>query len=140
MIKEEARRLGFDGCGISHAEALQEDAVHLRNWLDCHYHASMAYMENHTEKRTDPAKLVEGARSVISVVLNYYPARTQTDTEAPVLAKYAYGKDYHEVIRKKLKLLLQYISIDKALLLMGWSIGGMFLPVKAYFALKNRGC
>ena len=114
MIKEEALRLGFDGCGISHAEALPADAVHLRDWLDRHYHASMAYMENHAEKRTDPSKLVEGARSVISVILNYYPARTQTDPEAPVLSKYAYGKDYHEVIRKKLKRLLRYISSNIA--------------------------
>lgn len=114
MIKEAARRLGFDGCGISRAEALQEDAVHLRDWLDRYYHASMAYMENHAEKRTDPAKLVEGARSVISVILNYCPASTQTDPEAPVLSKYAYGKDYHEVIQKKLKHLLQYISSNMA--------------------------
>lgn len=109
MIKEEVRRLGFNGCGISRAEALPEDAIYLDDWLAHHYHAGMAYMENHREKRVDPAKLVEGARSVISVILNYYPAKTQTDPEAPVLAKYAYGKDYHEVVKKKLKRLLQFI-------------------------------
>ncbi|MBN1474600.1 MAG: tRNA epoxyqueuosine(34) reductase QueG [Syntrophaceae bacterium] len=114
MIKEEARRLGFNGCGISRAQALPEEAIHLQTWLNCHYQASMAYMENHAEKRIDPAKLVLGAESIISVILNYYPAQTQTDPEAPVLSKYAYGKDYHEVIRKKLKRLLQYISSNIA--------------------------
>ncbi len=114
MIKEEARKLGFDGCGISRAEALQEDAVHLEYWLKHHYHAGMAYMEKHTEKRLDPQKLLEGACSVISVILNYFPAKTQIDQEAPVLAKYAYGKDYHAIIKKKLKFLLKYIHSNIA--------------------------
>ncbi len=114
MIKEEARRLGFDGCGISRAEKLQEDAIYLDDWLRHHYHAGMIYMENHREKRLDPAKLMDGARSVISVILNYYPSQTQADPEAPVLAKYAYGKDYHDVIRKKLKLLLKFIHSNMA--------------------------
>jgi len=113
-IKDQARKLGFDGCGIARAEALQEDAVHLNDWLARHYQAGMAYMEKYTEKRVDPAKLVEGAHSVISVLLNYYPGKTQTDPEAPVLAKYAYGKDYHDVVRKKLKRLLNYIHSDIA--------------------------
>lgn len=114
LIKAEARKLGFDGCGIARVEALQEDAVYLNDWLARHYHAGMAYMEKHTEKRSDPAKLVEGALSVISVLLNYYPAKTQADPEAPVLAKYAFGKDYHDVVRKKLKHLLNYIHSDIA--------------------------
>lgn len=114
MIKDHARKLGFDGCGIALAEALKEDAVYLDDWRKHHYHAGMAYMGKHTEKRVDPAKLVEGARSVISVLLNYYPAKTQTDPRAPVLAKYAYGKDYHDVVRKKLKHLLNYIRSDIA--------------------------
>ena len=109
-IKEEARRLGFDGCGISRAEALPEDAAHLRMWLERGYHTGMAYMERHTDKRVDPTRLFEGARSVISVLLNYYPPGTQTDPEAPVLAKYAYGKDYHIVVREKLNRLLGRIS------------------------------
>ncbi len=109
-VKEEARRLGFDGCGISRAEALPEDALRLRSWLDHGYQAQMAYMEKHTEKRVDPALLFEGARSVISVLLNYYPSGTQTDSDAPVLAKFAYGKDYHVVVREKLNRLLRKIS------------------------------
>ncbi|NLA40289.1 MAG: tRNA epoxyqueuosine(34) reductase QueG [Smithella sp.] len=109
-IKEEARRLGFDSCGISRAEALPEDAARLQKWLDHGYHASMAYMERNTRKRVDPTRLFEGARSVISVLLNYYPPGTQADPEAPVLAKYAYGKDYHVVVREKLNRLLRSIT------------------------------
>ena len=109
MIKAEARRLGFDGCGISQATILGEDAARLENWLRKGCHGSMTYMGNHTEKRVDPAKLVKGAKSVISVILNYYTDKNQADPGAPVLSKYAYGKDYHDVIRKKLKLLLPYI-------------------------------
>jgi len=72
MIKAEALKLGFTGCGISRAEFLPGDAERLKHWLEAHYHAGMAYMENHFDKRTDPSKLVEGAASVISVILNYY--------------------------------------------------------------------
>jgi epoxyqueuosine reductase len=110
MIKAEAIRLGFDGCGISHAERLGDDAVCLAVWLDNRYHGTMHYMENHIEKRVDPAQLVEGAQSVISVILNYYPKRQQTDPDAPVISKYAYGKDYHDIIRKKLNQLLFFID------------------------------
>jgi epoxyqueuosine reductase len=109
MIRAEARRLGFNGCGISRAEYLAEEAGRLDSWLSKNYHGGMSYMENHAEKRADPRKLVENAQSVISVILNYYPARTQ-EPEAPVLSKYAYGEDYHEVIRKKLKQLLLFIN------------------------------
>lgn len=109
-IKEEARRLGFDGCGISRAEALPEDALRLCSWLERGHHAGMAYMERQPEKRVDPTLLFQGARSVVSVLLNYYPSGTQTDPEAPVLAKYAYGKDYHVVVREKLNRLLKKIS------------------------------
>jgi epoxyqueuosine reductase len=109
MIKAEARRLGFDGCGISRAQYLAEDAQRLTSWLGRHFHGGMAYMQNHTEKRTDPTRLVEGAKSVISVILNYFPDRGQADKEAPVLSKYAYGKDYHHVLRKRLRKLMDYI-------------------------------
>lgn len=110
MIKAEALRLGFDGCGISRSERLKEDEHRLRQWLDSGYHASMQYMENNFDKRVDPGLLVEGAKSVISVILNYFPSETQHDTEAPVISKYAYGCDYHEIVREKLNALLQYIS------------------------------
>src|SRR5512133_728541 len=110
MIKAEASRLGFDACGISSVTRLDDDARRLSDWLGNHYHANMAYMEEHFEKRVDPAKLLEGTISVISVILNYFPAGTQQHPDAPVVSKYAYGNDYHEVIREKLNLLLLFIN------------------------------
>jgi len=110
QIKSEALRLGFSDCGISAAAYLPQESERLKTWLDKGYNAGLAYMENHFEMRTDPRKLVEGAQSVVSVLLNYYPSQKQTDPEAPVLAKYAYGKDYHDVMRKKLKSLLSYTN------------------------------
>lgn len=110
MIKAEAERLGFDGCGISRAEKLREDSQYLQQWLDKGYQAGMAYMENHFEKRVDPTVLVEGTKSIISVIVNYFPSEGQKDQEAPVLSKYAYGADYHDVIRNRLKELLEYIN------------------------------
>jgi epoxyqueuosine reductase len=109
MIKAEACRLGFDGCGIARATCLVEETARLRYWLRKGYQGSMTYMENHTEKRSDPEKLVDGVKSVISVILNYYTNKSQADPEAPVLSKYAYGKDYHNVILKKLRQLQRYI-------------------------------
>ena len=110
LIKAEALRLGFDGCGISRAAYLPKDARRLKQWLNNNYQGSMAYMENHADKRVDPTKLVEYAQSVISVILNYYPSKTQEDFDAPVISKYAYGVDYHNLIRKMLKNLLRYIQ------------------------------
>lgn len=109
MIKAEARRLGFDVCGISCAAMLDEESARFEEWLRKGYHGSMTYMESHSEKRFNPAKLVEGTKSVISVFLNYYTRKSQADPVAPVLSKYAYGTDYHDVIRQKLKQLLRYI-------------------------------
>lgn len=110
MIKSEAERLGFDGCGISLAERLNEDSGILRQWLDKGFHAGMTYMENHFEKRVDPRLLVEDAKSVISVIMNYFPAENQSDPLAPILSKYAYGDDYHEVIRNRLNEILKYMN------------------------------
>ena len=87
MIKAEALRLGFDGCGISQAQYLVEDAQRLTSWLGRHFHGGMAYMQDHAEKRVDPTKLVEGAKSVISVILNYFPDRGQADREAPEIGR-----------------------------------------------------
>jgi epoxyqueuosine reductase len=112
MIKAEALRLGFDGCGISHAEKLVDEERHLKDWLSNNHQGSMAYMEKHAEKRVDPTKLFEGAQSVISVILNYYSDKRQHDPEAPVVSKYAYGEDYHEVIRSKLHQLLEFINTN----------------------------
>jgi epoxyqueuosine reductase len=110
QIKAEALRLGFDGCGISRAEFLKDDARRLEDWLARHHQAGMSYMEDHFDKRTDPTRLVDGARSVISVILNYFPAERQKHTDAPVISTYAYGQDYHDVIRKKLRQLLRFMQ------------------------------
>jgi epoxyqueuosine reductase len=109
MIKQKARELGFMFCGISKAGFLEEEAPRLENYLKSGFHGEMNYMENHFDKRLDPTKLVEGARSVISLALNYYTDQEQADNEAPKISKYAYGMDYHFVIKEKLKLLLDYM-------------------------------
>ena len=110
-IKEATRELGFDYCGIARAEPLDEDARRLERWLNKGMHGSMQYMANHFDLRVDPCKLVPGARSVITLLLNYFPGREampeSSEGSSPRISKYAYGKDYHEVIRGKLNLLLQ---------------------------------
>jgi epoxyqueuosine reductase len=108
LIKDWTRGLGFDHCGIARAERLDEDARRLESWLKKGMHGSMGYMENHFELRVDPSRLVPGARSVITLLMNYFPAQTQT-ADTPQVAKYAYGADYHEVIREKLNNLLRLI-------------------------------
>ncbi|QKX05151.1 tRNA epoxyqueuosine(34) reductase QueG [Aquimarina sp. TRL1] len=110
LIKEEAKRLGFLSCGISKAGFLEEEAPRLEKWLTKNMNGEMSYMENHFDKRLDPTKLVDDAKSVISLLLNYYPSETQKDDTAPKLSKYAYGRDYHFVIKDKLKQLYEYIT------------------------------
>lgn len=110
FIKQEAIKLGFDFVGFSKADFLEEDARKLEKWLKDKRNAKMAYMENHFDKRTDPRKLVEGAKSVVSLLYNYHTEDKQRDPKAPKLAKYAYGKDYHFVIKDKLKVLFQLIQ------------------------------
>ena len=110
LIKTEAKRLGFLSCGVSKAQFLEEEAPRLEHWLKNNMHGEMAYMENHFDKRLDPTKLVEGSKSVISLLLNYYSEENQKDPEAPKISKYAYGTDYHFVIKDKLKALLQFIQ------------------------------
>ncbi|WP_417601218.1 tRNA epoxyqueuosine(34) reductase QueG [Owenweeksia hongkongensis] len=112
MIKAEAKRLGFLDCGISKATFLEEEAPRLEEWLKRGYHGEMKWMENHFDKRLDPRKLVDGAKSVVSVVLNYYPEETQKHPDAPKIAKYAYGEDYHFVIKRKLKELTEFIQTE----------------------------
>lgn len=92
--------------GISKAEFLEDEAPRLEEWLSQNYHSSMSYMADHFDKRLDPSKLVPGAKSVISLVFNYYTEDRQVDSEAPKIAMYAYGKDYHKIIKKRLKQLL----------------------------------
>ncbi len=110
IIKEEARRLGFLSCGISKAAFLEEEAPRLEKWLQKNMNGQMSYMENHFDKRLDPTLLVEGSKSVISLLLNYFPSASQKDPDAPKISKYAYGHDYHHVIKGKLKQLLEFIS------------------------------
>ncbi|MBL7713698.1 MAG: tRNA epoxyqueuosine(34) reductase QueG [Chitinophagaceae bacterium] len=109
LIKEEAKRLGFMQCGIAAATELTEDAHRLEQWLHQGFQGKMAYMENHFDLRIDPRKLVPGAQSVITLLLNYFP-EDQQQAEAPKIAKYAWGKDYHYVIREKLNELLDFIN------------------------------
>ncbi|EOR93164.1 Epoxyqueuosine (oQ) reductase QueG [Arcticibacter svalbardensis MN12-7] len=112
LIKQEASRLGFMFCGISKAGFLEEEAPRLENWLKHNYNGKMAYMENNFDKRLDPRKLVEGARSVISLALNYYSDSLQSNAETLKISKYAYGKDYHDIIKGKLKELLSFIRLE----------------------------
>lgn len=111
IIKTAAARLGFDYCGIARAQRLDEDARRLEAWLHQGMHGNMTYMENHFDLRIDPTRLVPGAKSVITLLMNYYPA-DQQQSEAPKIAKYAYGRDYHEVIRAKLNELLATMNAE----------------------------
>lgn len=109
LIKTEAKRLGFLSCGISKAQFLEEEAPRLEKWLNQNMHGEMQYMENHFDKRLDPTKLVEGSKSVISLLLDYFPSEEQTQ-DSYKISKYAYGMDYHFVIKDKLKNLLRFIQ------------------------------
>jgi epoxyqueuosine reductase len=109
IIKLEAKRLGFDYCGISKAEFLETEAPRLENWLKSNKHGKMEYMENYFDKRLDPTLLVPGAKSVISLLYNYYPNQQQTGS-SPKISKYAYGFDYHEIIKEKLKEFLNTLN------------------------------
>ena len=111
LIKTFAASLGFDHCGIAKAEQLDEDARRLEKWLSKGMQGTMKYMENHFDLRIDPRKLVPGASSVITLLLNYFPDRQQ-HPDAPKIAKYAYGFDYHMVIREKLGELLKSIRVN----------------------------
>lgn len=105
LIKEWTQQLGFSYCGIARARMLNEDARRLESWLNKGMHGNMHYMEKNFDLRVDPTKLVPGARSVITLLMNYYPGQQQ-QAETPRISKYAWGEDYHEVIRPKLNELL----------------------------------
>ena len=109
FIKQTSKELGFAFCGIAKATRLDDDARRLEEWLSKGMQGTMQYMENHFELRIDPTKLVPGAKSVITLMLNYYPSVKQKEDAAKV-SKYAYGRDYHEVIREKLNLFIQLIK------------------------------
>jgi epoxyqueuosine reductase len=105
FIKSEAKRLGFLSCGISKAGFLEDEAPRLENWLNKQMNGQMSYMENNFDKRLNPTLLVDGAKSVVSLLLNYYPSEFQNQ-DSYKISKYAYGQDYHFVIKEKLKELL----------------------------------
>ncbi len=109
FIKAEAKRLGFMSCGISKAGFLEEEAPRLENWLMQNHHGQMTYMEEYFDKRLDPTLLVPDSKSVISLLVNYYPSEFQ-NPESYKISKYAYGKDYHNVIKKKVVKLLKSIK------------------------------
>jgi epoxyqueuosine reductase len=111
IIKAESKRLGFLSCGISKAGFLEEEAPRLENWLNNNMNGQMGYMENHFDKRLNPTLLVDDAKSVISLLLNYYPSELQSDNSYKI-SKYAYGQDYHHVIKDKLKELLHFIQTE----------------------------
>lgn len=111
LIKSEALRLGFLSCGISKAGFLEDEAPRLENWLSKNMHGQMSYMENHFDKRLDPTLLVDAAKSVVSLLLSYYPSEIQNQ-ESYKISKYAYGQDYHFVIKDKLKDLLRFIQTE----------------------------
>lgn len=110
IIKQEAKRLGFDFCGISKAGFLEEEAPRLENWLTKQMHGKMEYMQNYFDKRLNPTLLVDDAKSVVSLLYNYYPSTKQTNESAPKISKYAYGTDYHDVIRDKLNEFLNMLK------------------------------
>jgi len=109
LIKQTAKSLGFDSCGIAKATRLDDDAKRLEKWLNKGYQGTMNYMERYFDKRVDPRELVPGAKSVITLTLNYFPSEKQ-DINAPQVSKYAYGKDYHEVIKDKLNTFLALLK------------------------------
>ena len=109
-IRVEAQRLGFSFIGFAKAQQMDEEARRLETWLNQNYHGKMGYMENHFDKRIDPRKLVDGAKTVVTLMHNYYNPDEPTEIDAPKIAKYAYGEDYHYVLKTKLHALTDYIT------------------------------
>ena len=112
LLKQKAKDLGFMHCGVAKAEFLEEDAHQLEQWLKQGMHGQMSYMENHFDKRLDPTKLVPGAKSVVTLVYNYFPENDLAENGSYKIAKYAYGKDYHFVVKDKLRELMQYLQSE----------------------------
>jgi epoxyqueuosine reductase len=111
-IKSEAYRLGFSACGIAEIMPLNNESEYLAEWLDSKYNGEMKYMENHFDMRLNPALLIDGAKSVVSLAYNYYSSKRQV-ADVPIISKYAYGVDYHVVIKKKLKRLLDFVRHER---------------------------
>ena len=109
-LKVQALKLGFLNCGVSKADFLEEEAPRLERWLKNNHHGKMGYMERNFDKRLDPRKLVPGAKSVISLTYSYHSKKEQSDPKVPKVAMYAYGKDYHQILKKKLRLLMEHLK------------------------------
>ena len=112
LITQKAKELGFFHIGFSKAEFLEEEAPRLEQWLSKNYQGEMSYMANHFDKRLDPRLLVDDAKTVISLLFNYYTDQKQVDPEAPKISQYAYGEDYHYVMKDKLKELIAFIKAE----------------------------
>lgn len=112
IVKEKAYELGFTFVGVSEARELTEEAKRLEQWLNQGMHGKMQYMANHFEKRIDPRKLVEGAKTVVTLLYNYHQTKNQEDPVAPKISQYAYGKDYHKIVKQKLRLLMEHIQME----------------------------
>lgn len=112
QIKEHALKIGFLNCGISKAQKLNKEAKYFQKWLNQNMNGKMHYMENHFEKRLDPAELFEGTKSVISLLYNYYTDKIPEEKDTYRISKYAYGTDYHQVIKEKLKSLIKFINTN----------------------------
>ncbi|MFZ4413805.1 MAG: tRNA epoxyqueuosine(34) reductase QueG [Bacteroidales bacterium] len=111
-IKQKAICLGFSYCGIAKITPLEKESSYLKEWLEKSFHGEMQYMENHFEKRTNPASLIENAKSVISVLLNYFPSNSLEESDNYKIAKYAYGKDYHFIVKSRLNSIIELIQAE----------------------------
>ncbi|MBQ9435343.1 MAG: tRNA epoxyqueuosine(34) reductase QueG [Bacteroidales bacterium] len=109
-IIAEAERLGFEACGITQATVLKEESMHVEQWLESGYEGEMGYLTRNKEKRYDPRLLVEGTKSIVTVLYNYFPKQTLSDSDRFKIAKYAYGADYHDVLKRKMRQLLERIE------------------------------
>ena len=109
-IVAEAKQMGFDACGIANATALQEESAHVEQWLEDKHEGEMGYLARNKEKRYDPRLLVEGTKSIVTILYNYYPKEQIGDNGRYKIAKYAYGADYHEVLKRKMRQLLERIE------------------------------
>ena len=109
-IIEEAGRMGFDACGIANATALQDESAHMEQWLEGKHEGEMGYLTRNKEKRYDPRLLVEGTKSIVTVLYNYFPKQQIGDNDRYKIAKYAYGADYHDVLKRKMRQLLERIE------------------------------
>ena len=109
-IIEEAEQMGFDTCGIARATALEEESIHVEHWLESDCEGEMGYLTRNKEKRYDPRLLAEGTKSIVTVLYNYFPKQTLSDSDRFKIAKYTYGADYHDVLKRKMKQLLERIE------------------------------